>query len=47
MPHDSWPCFGRLKHVQTDAFNRQNRTIGASETDAIDDPNETSSLINV
>jgi hypothetical protein len=23
--------FGPLNHVQTDAFNRQNRTIGASE----------------
>jgi hypothetical protein len=25
------PPFGRLNHVQTDAFNRQNRTIGVSE----------------
>jgi hypothetical protein len=31
IPHDSWSRFGRLNHVQTDAFNRQNRTIGISE----------------
>jgi hypothetical protein len=23
IPHDSRPRFGRLNHVQTDAFNRQ------------------------
>jgi hypothetical protein len=31
MPHDSRLQFGRLNHVQTDAFNRQNRTTGISE----------------
>jgi len=31
IPHDSRLLFGRLNHVQTDAFNRQNRTSGISE----------------
>jgi hypothetical protein len=31
IPHDSRLPFGRLNHVQTDAFNRQNRTTGTSE----------------
>ena len=31
IPHDSMPWFERLNHVQTDAFNRQNRTTGISE----------------
>ena len=28
IPHDLKLRFGRLNHVQTDAFNRQNRTTG-------------------
>jgi len=31
IPHDSRLPFGRLNHGKTDAFNRQNRTTGASE----------------
>jgi hypothetical protein len=31
IPHDSTLRFGRLNYVQTDAFNRQNRTTGISE----------------
>jgi DDE superfamily endonuclease len=31
IPHDSRLPFERLNHVQTDAFNRQNRTTGISE----------------
>jgi hypothetical protein len=31
IPHHSRLRFGRLNYVQTDAFNRQNRTIGISE----------------
>ena len=31
IPHDSRLRFGRLNHVQTDAFNQQNGTTGTSE----------------